>query len=751
MKKYTIIIFLFFVVMMSFSQDITSDTVSTSGENIQMTQNPKTFSSSALRLLQRAKQEFSALNYDQAYSVSELALTYDETIADFYYLQALSLQKSGKKSFEVIPLLEKSLQSQWYDYSPDEARLMLAKYYVEVSMPSLALTLLDVPTALVSLDASLIKSQANYILGNTDIARQLVLDGVHQYPLDTRFDTLFFEYEYDYVRESLQDYTNTTENSVLVSEDFIPSEEYIIDTDSAIDSNFINENDFGVSDEPEVSFEFLEIAPFVMQSDSQLFNTLAQTFIDRATSYENTHMLALLYAAIYSNSIEQKTRLLRAWNATGKKHPLYAIHALESDLISEQSAYDYMLGFFEHITYENLIDFISLIQSSDVKNQINSYFTTYDGTVLFDTNNDTYNEMIVSYDRGRPSVVEYDENQDGKLTWVVDADYAEPRTIELVEENVFIDYDVWPKLKSIELIGNNTTYYLINNTFSWTPIDMIKDDFFSEHLSYSFYIPVLTNASGMINALELFNNSYAIEMATKEYQNSKARYTLLDGIIKNIEYTQNSVPYAYASFSDGNLLSRRVDRDNDGYYESVEIYSKTELPSEDDIEYINTVFGFDHVFLGYYLEKVLIDLDKDGVDDFSHEYILDGGDVLTWDNNADGNWEIQFIQDPNGFEQTINYVHPLSNQIVTIQLQDGIPVFSNGKAVTKDAVYDFYWIGDNAGSSYAENIIKDLSDLNSSDIALIASDLFWNNERQQYMRIIGIRNGDKYFGEVFYE
>ncbi len=741
-RRYFIFLLLLLRTMLLFSQE--TQTANTRTES--MPSNPSTFNSSSLRLLQRAKQEFAVGNYEQVYSVSVLALTYDETIADFYYLQALSFIEQGKDAFEVIPLLETCLQLQWYEYSSDDARLLLSEYYARVNQPSLALALLDVPTPLLSAEANLIRAQANYIIGNVDVARSLILEGVSQYPNNTEYDDIFFKYEYRYVRQGLLDFVSASKSSgVHINDSLLDDEVIELNADSDTSSTF------GISDEATVLFELEEVQPFVLQTTTQEQKVLADIFINRALSYINTSNTGLLYAAIFSDSVEQKVRLLRAWNATGEKNPLYAIYALESGLITEQIAFDYIRDFFDSISYETLIDFVYIVNTDDVRVQLLEYFRGFDGTLFFDTNGDLYSEMSVKYERGRPSMIEYDENQDGKIMWSSSVDFGVPQSVEMVEEETLITYSAWPLIQSVDNYNSQTKYFIVHNKLSWTPFYVVADEVFLHNLNYSFYIPQISNSLTALDDLALFNASYAIEKHTSEYLDSMAYYTLLDGVVKHIEYKQDVIPYAYAEFNNGQLVSRHVDNDRDGYFESIEIFMQTEELSNPDENRLNSIFGFEHVAKGYYIDKVLIDLNKDGIDDFSHEFMIVGGDIVTWDNNGDGVWEVRFIQDAQKIEQTIQYVHPQTKETVSIQLRDGIPVFSNGKAVVKDRIHDFYWIGDDVGSDWAELVIRELSSLNTSDIALIATDLIWNNSQQQYMRIIGIRNGDKYFGEVFYE
>ncbi len=559
----------------------------------------------------------------------------------------------------------------------------------------------------------LTRAKALYVLEELGQAREALLEGANQYPDDRRFDELFYVQEYEH---------KIANDKRLEALDVDDAETVVIQNKTPVIMN-------------EITY-------------------LSTLFNKRATQVFSSKSNAMLYAAIFSNLPDEKVRLLKAWNTQGETDPLYAIHALKENVITDEQAFEYMLPFFTNIDYKVLVDFLVLLNSEATIERARNYFRSYEGTLLFDFDGDLINEMIVHYERGRPSKIEYDENQDGELSWEMINDYGEPKTLELLDQDIFMNYETWPYVHTVyDHLPNKDAYiyYMVEDGLYFPMIDYAESDVFQNNLRLVFYTPVLHPQFVSISTIDLFNASYAIDFSTSEYDESRARYTLIDGIIKSAVYTENSQPYAYGYYENGVLVTRNVDRDNNGTFEVVEVFASDDTKSVNSEKIKNDIFGFSHLAESQYIQKVYIDLDNDGFDDFSEEYIIQGGNISTWDNNGDGNWDIRYVQNEDKSVQAISYIHPLTGEEKLVQIENSIPIFANGKQLVKDELVDFYWIGENASSSVAEKIITELSLKQSTLVSLIVTEPLWNEEKETFMRVIGINNGDMYFGEVYYE
>ncbi len=690
--------------VLSFAQDF-SDSKETLPYTIN---NPSTFNKTALQYFSVAQSKLIEQEWQSAYALADHATIYDDSIADLYYIMAISLYEQGAEYYRIIPLLEKSLDktiAAWYSFNRDSARTMLARCYVMTKNAEGAIAILDAPSYLQTSDAMLIRANAFYVQKDVEKARMYVLEGASQHPFDLRFDELFYTYEYRNV--SMERY-----------------------------DTFIEE-DSEQAENPEI----------VLQEQGLGF--YASFFNARQTQFSRTNSNLLLYSAIFTENNVEKHRLLQAWNAQGEKDPLYALYALKENILSEEQAFEYMLTFFNDISITMLVDFISLLSEETVIDNARKYFNNYEGIVHFDVDGDLINELIVYYERGRPSKISFDENQDGMLSWEMLNDYGAPQSIEFFEDDLYFDYSTWPFVHSVTNSSNETTFYLVEDTIAHKVIDFVEVDAFKSILSVSFYTPSILDEKEFLT-MDLFNASYLVDTKVFEYDDSRVRYTVLDGIVKSAMYTQNEYPYAYFYFDNGVPISRNVDKDKNGSYEVLELYAQSDDKTLFSEQLFHEIFAFEHLAQGQYIQKVLVDLDNDGLDDFSEEYIEVGRTIAQWDSNNDGSWDVHFISDANSAQQEVQYIHPFTNEKSSILIEDGIPIQANGKIISLDDAFNFYWIGENVGSSYAEKIITELS-LRESAVGLLVTDILWNSEKEQFMRIVGIKNGDMYFGEVYFE
>ncbi len=127
------------VTILLYTQSLTGqngvlETIPIDNDSSKVINNPLTFNTTALRFLNEAKTMLIQQQWDRASQMTQIGLKYDASIADLYYLQAVSLFEKGETKSLVIESLEKSLSStvSWYEYNRDAARILLASLYVDV-------------------------------------------------------------------------------------------------------------------------------------------------------------------------------------------------------------------------------------------------------------------------------------------------------------------------------------------------------------------------------------------------------------------------------------------------------------------------------------------------------------------------------------------------------------------------------------------------------------------------------------------
>ena len=73
----------------------------------------------------------------------EIGLTYDNTIADLWYIKALACEQKREKPYIIIDLLETALTKDWQVYNNNGAKLLLADYFVHTLEYNEALELIN--------------------------------------------------------------------------------------------------------------------------------------------------------------------------------------------------------------------------------------------------------------------------------------------------------------------------------------------------------------------------------------------------------------------------------------------------------------------------------------------------------------------------------------------------------------------------------------------------------------------------------
>jgi len=695
-------------------------------------QTPAPYTETAVRCIDIAKNLLANEEYEASYSRAALGLTYDNTVADLYYIQALGMSQRLFPPYKIEPLLKSALQNKWYEYNKDAARLLLASLYTKTARAAEALSLLNERPLLLGRDALYIRANALYLLGNIGDARKTVRQGALQFPEDPRFALLFFEREREPSREN-------GGNGVQTAGEIAAA------TDSAQTA--------GTADNAETSGG--NTALNGGDESDKTFAELSSLFVSRAYDLQDADPDVLLKASLFAPSEEDRRRLLKAWNAYGKTDPRYAVYALKAGLMSEEKAFDYVEPFLSGTSdYALVKSFVSLVSGEKTKERVRKLYAAFAGTLRFDTNGDGISDMTVNYRSGRPSFIEYDAHQDGIIDWTVDCDYGVPVRVSLAREDAVLWYGSWPSLSRI--IWSGAAYTLNEERLFASPVNMIKDPVMEERASLSFYLPVLRDdVRSVLNADDLFALSHTVERKSAEGKNTRVRFSLFDGKAQNAVYTDNGTPYAYAFFENGALRFRNVDRDKNGTYELTETYAYAGenallyRSAEEARELSLRLFGVDNAAKGLYLQKVVSDVDGNGIIEFSEEYGPNGKTTAQWNDNETGSMIIRYAK--NGDSEETEYVHPVSGRHVRLIIQKGIPVSADGIPVERDAAAPFFWIGVSPGGNYAQKVIKELNQKGSSGVICTVTNLIWLKDKDRFARIFAVKNGDTYFGELLYE
>lgn len=669
----------------------------------------------AVRYLQLAKQNASEKLWGEADSNAKMGLAYDDKIADLWYLRAVSQMNLGEKKSAILPLIVTALtEAEWVDYNRDGARILYSDILCSSRQFVQSLSVLDSDPFIYSADAEYIRAKAYYSLGDAESVKKARtrLDAARRvYPADSRFAELFYTHEYQILRKN----------------------------------NFISED----------------------------VRTLADAFALMIPLYKNANNELEIYAAIFASDEKvgkkesKKIRMLKAFNSKKFKSPLYAIEALKAGLLDEDAALDYFYQFSDKtIELSVLEDFASYLKSEEVKKEFSEYLNSYNGTITVDCDGDLITNLTVVYKRGRPETISYDDNQDDEKEWTASCDFGVPLKISLAENALELEYSAWPYISAANyrMAENHADlrFVLIAETLSWTPFEVEPDKSVQKSLGFDFFIPVLLKASNSVSGQDLLRSSLSYSIPSKERDGAVIQVSLLNGVAQIASYSVGDKIYAMAQFEKGIPVSRKLDVDGDGLFETSEFYGfstdETEkfISTNDEMQIMTNLFGSPAHGTGFYVKKITVDRNGDTIPDFTEEYLpaTEGakipGKISSWDTDGDGEWDVQYIKLPSKIDgklrEQAKFHQPLTDSVVTVSSEDGIPVLvqkgNENLSVTKGLSKNFYWISRVGSKDDEDNIIKKINQINEQGVSTIVE----SGELASPKRFLAVRIEKMIFG-----
>lgn len=631
----------------------------------------------ALRYLRLAKNYAVQGDWKKALAAATAGNNYDATVADLWYLIALSQYKNGAIRKTVLPVLKNSLDgAEWVDYNKSSARIFYADLLCATGKAKEALEVLDQRPFIYSADADYVRIKSYYTLGDAasvEAAREKVDISRRIYPADERFPNLFFAYEYKIMYQ--KNYETGT-------------------------------------------FDYMPL--------SSIGRKTADYFITRVPEYNKQNPELEVYAAIFAEG-DQRTRLLKAFDARGFKSPVFAAAALEEGVFTESQAFDYFLDFMDKgVDLFDLERFASSLKTDECRKRMYDYLNAYSGTLYIDTNRSLERNVTINYNRGRPAQIFYDADNDGGEDWSAELDFGVPKSAHFEDKKIDVYYGTYPSPIRIvfeEVPGEEgiTIFNLADETVDAQIFTVQPDEFLAAAgFRKDFYIvdeTSLWSGTTLFDIDRLILSISSMEKPSKERDGAIVRYSMLNGSPYAADYLVDGKLYARAQFA--KPLTRSVDRDGDGIFETTEIYADNDgsvvISKEDADAASQNIWGSPVPNPLIYLQMIHIDRNADTLPDFSEEYMTNGGRRATWDSDYDGNWNVRYtlfpqIEGQSVVELTEFFIQGTDKRVpVSIKLSDGSPVeikVDNANVpVTKGKQNGFYWI-DKAGTESQElNVI----------------------------------------------
>ena len=621
----------------------------------------------ALRCLKLAESCLVGNDWQNALNQAELGLSYDDSISDLYYIKAAAELNLGGTKAEALRVLSSAFErSSWAGYTKNGARIFLADLLSDTGLNEESLSVLDSEPFIYSADAEFIRIKNYYRLGTSDslnTARLRLNSDRRVYPSDSRFPEIFFMFE-----------------SLFMSE----------------------------AERNGLQYEVPEIV-----------STIAASYISKLPDYSNRNLELELMAAGFARD-DEKLRLIKAIDAKNKNlSTLLATSALRAGIYTDAQAFDM---FFEagnnEFSLESLETFIALLSDEEVIERVVQILADFTGTIYIDDNMDLQYEFTVQYEKGRPSYIKYDANNDGEIELYSSCDFGAPVFVYFNSSRQQFFYNEFPKVSKVSYADRNLIFNFLHDDYVFSPFDFVTDNVFSR-TGVEFYIPNISKDTALPLPQEIIENASSFELPITERDDARIIYTLSGSEIVFAEFYEKNDRYAYCDFSNQESLVRFVDYDNDGTFETTEFYSQIPfgqdgLETEENSRIVSSVFNFIDGRNDIYLRKIQIDSNQNTFSEFSEEYLEYNGKITIWDNDDNGLPDCQYIRYPQKdggslLEETL-YYDSNGLQILSLTTADGIPLKMNADGsevmVYSGDVQNLYWI-EQKGSDDAEAAILD--------------------------------------------
>lgn len=621
----------------------------------------------ALRCLKLAESCLVGKDWQNALNQAELGLSYDNSISDLYYIKAAAeLNLGGTKADAIRTLSSAFERSSWAGYTKNGARVFLADLLSDTGLYEESISVLDSEPFIYSADAEFIRIKNYYRMGTTEslnTARLRLNSDRRVYPSDSRFPEIFFMFE-----------------SLFMSE----------------------------AERNGVAYEIPEIV-----------STIAASYISKLPDYSNRNLEMELLAASFAND-DDKYRLIKAIDAKNQNlSTLLATAALRAGIYTDAQAFEmYFAAANNEFSLDSLENFIALLSDEEVIELAAQTLADFSGTIYIDENMDLQYEFTVQYEKGRPSYIKYDANNDGETELYSSCDFGAPVFVYFNLSRLQFFYNEFPKVSKVSYADRNLVFNFLHDDYIFSPFDFVTDNIFSR-TGAEFYIPYISKEIALPLPQEIISSASSFELPITERDDARIVYTLSGGHIVFAEFYEQNNRYAYCDFSNEESLVRFVDYDNDNVFETTEFYTQIPfgqdgLQNDENTRVVSSVFNFIDGRNDIYLRKIQIDHNQNTFTEFSEEYLEYNGKVTIWDNDDNGLPDCQYIRYPQRdgdslIEETI-YFDSNGLQNLSLTTADGIPLKMNAEG-SEVMVYagenqNLYWI-EQKGNADAESAVLD--------------------------------------------
>jgi hypothetical protein len=474
----------------------------------------------AVRSLERATDFLGSSDWQQAAFEARVGASYDPSLADFPYIEALALAAQKAPRADILERVEASLVSGlfWRTYDRDDALLLGARLYAETCRYKDALALVAKVKRNPCADRDYARILALYGEGRVPAAREAVSAALSLWPFDSRFARVFLSREAG----------NKADEASLKISATILSRLHLWEND---DRSLL-----------------LLAVPFEPDPEARVRNIRVYRSMGKTDGAAGNMITEDSYSIPF----------------------LSALYALEYGVIDESAAVDELFAASaEGLDIAALDRLCPLVADKKLRASIAQRLSSYDGVIVADANGDGIVDSRVQYRLGRPVLALFDSDQDGYPDWTVSCDMGAPVTITGRSGKPVIAYDTYP---SVRLVTDGVREYTITpGKLSWAPVAWVRDDLKLDGLD--FYTIQLTRAEPVLTDRALLAASAFYVSPDPDRVGGTTKVSLENSVPISAVSTAGGQPYAWITYARGYPVSAREDRDGDGYFETVKTYA----------------------------------------------------------------------------------------------------------------------------------------------------------------------------------
>jgi len=490
---------------------------------------PRTLSSvnaqAALRSLERSTSLLAAGDWEAASFEAQLGASYDPLMADFPYVEALSLAARRAPRADVIERVEAALADGlfWRSYSRRDALVFSALLYAQTRRHADALSTLDAAGNPEGADADYARLLALYGLGRLPAARELVARALERWPFDARFPRAFLSREASLAADR---------RSREIASDILAR-------------------------------------LYVWEDEDRELLILAVPFEHDPAARERM-------VRVY-RGMGKKDAAARPGAAA--LHPLATLAALEYGIIDERLAIGELFSLSRGdgeerargLPLADLVRLSRLVAHEEARAMLSSILIDFDGTIVDDADGDGEADARVAYERGRPARADFDVNQDGYPDFSVDCDNGSPRSIAALRGALSVVYHAYPDVVSVDDDRASREYVMRPRALKWAPVSARRVELGLSGVDF-FAVSVAPGAPELTERL-LVDAAAWYREELSDPEGAVRRVSLDKGMPVQAETRLRGSVYAWTSYSRGYPAVEKRDADGDGYFETTATYA----------------------------------------------------------------------------------------------------------------------------------------------------------------------------------